>query len=131
MPLGTRTGPISKKMIWAGRIISAIPVLVLLFSGVMKLVKPPPIVDGFVRLGYEESLALAIAILEIACTVVYLIPRTSVLGAILLTGYLGGATATHVRIGDPFYIPVVLGVMVWAGLYMRDDRLCVLLPIRK
>lgn len=131
MSMDMRSAAIPKKMLWAGRITSAIPVLLLLFSGVMKLVKPPPVVEGFVRLGYDESLALAIAILEIACAVVYLIPRTSVLGAILLTGYLGGAAATHVRISDPFLIPVVLGVMVWAGLYMRDVRLHMLLPIRK
>src|SRR3989449_4441400 len=109
MQSDTQTAQVSKKMLWAGRIISALPVLLLLFSGAMKLVKPAPVVQAFAHLGYPESLALRIGILELACTVVYVIPRTSVLGAILLTGYLGGATATHVRIGDPFFVPVGLG----------------------
>jgi hypothetical protein len=116
------------KMLWAGRIISALPALMLLVSGVMKLVKPAPVVEGMTRLGYPEHLALGIGILELACTVLYLVPRTAVLGAILLTGYLGGATATHVRIGDPFIAPVVLGALVWLGLYLRDERLRALLP---
>ncbi len=93
MQSATQTAPVSKKKLWAGRIMSALPVLLLLFSGVMKLMKPAPVVQGFAHFGYPESLALSIGILELACTVVYVIPRTSVLGAILLTGYLGGATA--------------------------------------
>ncbi len=123
MQSATQTAPVSSKKLWAGRIISALPVLLLLFSGVMKLMKPAPVVQGFAHFGYPESLALSIGILELACTVVYVIPRTSVLGAILLTGYLGGATATHVRIGDPFFVPVGLGVLVWGGLFLRDDGL--------
>jgi len=130
MQSGTQTAPVSKKMLWAGRVISALPVLMLLFSGVMKLVKPALLVQEFVRLGYPESLALGIGILELSCTVVYVIPRTSIFGAILLTAYLGGATATHVRIGDPFFGPVVLGVLVWVGLYLRDGRLRALVPLR-
>ena len=124
------SAPVSKGMLWAGRIVSALPVLLLLFSGVMKLMKPPEVVQGFVKLGYAEGHALGIGILEIACTVVYLIPRTSVLGAILLTGYLGGATATHVRVGDPFFGPILIGVLVWLGLYLRDRRLRALVPLR-
>jgi hypothetical protein len=123
----TQTANISGKRLWAGRIISALPVLILLFSGVMKLVKPAPVIEGMARLGYPDHLALGIGILEIACTIVYLIPRTSVLGAILLTGYLGGATATHVRVNDPFFATVILGVLVWLGLFLRDDRLRALL----
>src|SRR5687767_14183155 len=117
-------------MLWAGRIISAIPVLMLLFSGVMKLIKPAGMAEEFARLGYPESLALGLGILELFCTVVYVIPRSSILGAILLTGYLGGAVTTHVRIGDPFFIPIVLGVLIWGGLYLRDDRLRSLFPLR-
>jgi len=124
------TQTVSKKVLWAGRIMSALPVLLLLFSSVMKFVKPASVVEGFVRLGYPESLAFGIGIVELACTVLYVIPQTSVLGAILLTGYLGGATATHVRIGEPFYMPIVLGMLVWAGLFLRDDRLRALLPLR-
>ena len=121
----------SKKLRWAGYIMSALPALVLLFSGVMKLMKPPSVVEGFVRLGYDERLALGIGIVELCCTVLYLIPRTSVLGAILLTGYLGGSTASHVRLGEPFYASVMLGVLVWGGLFLRDGRLRVLLPLRR
>ena len=130
MQSATQTAPVSKKMLWAGRIISALPVLLLLFSGAMKLVKPAPVVQAFAHLGYPESLALRIGILELACTVVYVIPRTSVLGAILMTAYLGGATATHVRVGEPFYFPVIFGVLVWGGLFLRDDRLRALIPLR-
>jgi hypothetical protein len=117
-------------MLWAGSILSALPVLMLLFSGGMKLLKPDLVVQEFARLGYPESLVLGIGILELTCTAVYVIPRTSIVGAILLTAYLGGATATHVRVGDPFFIPVVLGVLVWAGLFLRDQRLRALLPLR-
>jgi len=131
MQSATQTAPVSKKKLWAGRIISALPVLLLLFSGVMKLMKPTPVVQGFAQFGYPETLILKIGILEIFCTVVYMIPRTSVLGAILMTGYLGGATATNVRVGDPSsFIPVLVGVLVWAGLYLRDDRLRALIPLR-
>lgn len=130
MPSDTQAAPVSRKRLWAGRIISALPVVMLLFSAVMKFVKPAFVVQEFARLGYPESLALVIGILELGCTVVYVIPRTSILGAILLTAYLGGATATHVRIGDPFFGPVVLGVLVWVGLFLREDRLRALIPLR-
>lgn len=131
MPSSTQTAPVSKKKLWAGRIISALPVLLLLLSGVVKLIKPAGVVQGFAHFGYSESVIVSIGIIELACTVVYLIPRTSILGAILLTGYLGGATATNVRIGDPlFFVPAVLGVLVWTGLYLRDARLRALIPLR-
>jgi len=127
----SQAAPVSKIMLWAGYITSAIPVLMLLFSAVMKLLKPADLVVEFERLGYSGNLAIGIGILEIGCTAVYLFPRTSYLGAILLTGYLGGATATHVRIGDPtFFAPVILGVLVWLGLYLRDNRLRALVPLR-
>lgn len=128
--VGAQTAPGSKKMLWVGRVMSALPVLMLLFSSVMKLMKPAPVVEGFAHLGYPASLALGLGIVELACAVVYVIPRTSVLGAILLTGYLGGATATHVRIGEPFFMAIVLGVLVWGGLYLRDDRVRALIPLR-
>lgn len=127
----TQTAPISKKALWTGRVLSTLPVLMLLMSAVMKLVKPAPVVEGFAKLGYPEGLALGLGILELVCTLVYVNPRTAILGAILLTGYLGGATATHVRVGDPFLTPVVLGVLVWGGLYLRDERLRALLPLRR
>ncbi len=131
MQPAAQTAPVSKKQLWAGRIISALPVLLLLFSGVMKLLKPAPVVQGFAHYGYPESLIVVIGILEIACTLVYVIPQTSYLGAILMTAYLGGATASNVRVGDPsYFVTVILGVLVWAGLYLRDPRLRAFLPLR-
>jgi hypothetical protein len=131
MQSDTQPGPVSKTMLWAGRIVSTLPVLVLLMSGVMKLVKPPDVEKGFEHLGWDLSLALGLGILEIACAVVYAIPRSSVLGAILLTGYLGGAVATHVRVQEnEFVSPLILGVLVWGALYLRDDRLRALIPLR-
>jgi hypothetical protein len=108
-----------------------LPVLLLLLSGAMKLVKPAPVVEGFAQLGYSPDLALGIGIVEIICTALYVIPQTTVLGAILLTGYLGGATATHLRVGDPYYAPIIVGVLVWLGLFLRDARLRALIPWRK
>ncbi len=121
----------SKKVVWTGYVMSALPVLLLCFSAGMKFTTGKGIEEGFGHLGYPMSLAPALGILELACTVVYLIPRTSVLGAILLTGYLGGATATHVRVGDPFYGPILLGVLVWGGLFLREPRLRALIPFRR
>ena len=115
----------NKSSLWAGRILSALPVLFLLLDGVMKLVKPAFVVEATVQLGYPESVIVALGVVLVACTVLYLIPRTAVLGAILLTGYLGGAVATHVRVGGPLFsilMPVILGAMLWGGLYLRDER---------
>ncbi|HYV04111.1 MAG TPA: DoxX family protein [Blastocatellia bacterium] len=130
MQSATQSSQTSNKMLWAGRIVSALPVLLLIFSAVVKLMKPADVVTEFARLGYPESLVVGIGVLELLCTVVYLIPRTSVLGAILLTGYLGGATATHVRIGDVFIYPIIGGILVWGGLYFRDARIRALIPLR-
>jgi hypothetical protein len=119
------TSTFDKLSVWAGRIISALPALFLLFDGIMKLVKSPFVVEATVQLGYKESVIVGLGVVLIACTILYLIPRTAVLGAILLTGYLGGAIATHVRIGGPLFsiiMPVILGAMLWAGLYLRDQR---------
>lgn len=121
----------SKAMLWTGRIISGLAVLFLLFDGVMKLIKPDSVVDATVRLGYPETTILGMGLALLISTILYVIPRTSILGAILLTGYLGGATATHVRVGEPFYFPVIFGVLIWAGLYLRDSQLRTLIPLRK
>jgi hypothetical protein len=110
--------------------MSALPVLTLVFSASMKLAKPRSLEEGFSHLGYPVHLALGLGILELACAIIYVIPRTSVLGAILLTGYLGGATAAHLRIGEPFYAPVIVGVLVWGGLFLREPRLRALIPLR-
>jgi len=122
--------PVSRIRLWVGRIISGLLVLGMLFSGLMKLIKPTPVVDEFSRLGYPESTAFGIGLLEILCTIIYLIPGTATLGAILLTAYLGGAVATHLRIGDPFIGPVVFGILAWVGLFLRDDRFRHLIPLR-
>jgi hypothetical protein len=131
----TQALPISKKNLWAGRVMSALPVMMLLFSGIMKLTGIDAVLEGFARLGYPASLVLGIGIVEIACVVIYLIPRTAILGAILVTGYLGGAVATHVRVGDPFFsqalAPFYLGVLAWGGIYLRDDRVRALIPLRR
>jgi hypothetical protein len=126
--------PISNAMLWTGRLMSALPVLFFLMDGIMKLVKPPIVVKSTVELGYPESAILPIGIVLLVCTVVYVIPRTAVLGAILLTGYLGGAVATHVRVGAgafPIVFPIVFGVLVWGGLFLRDAGLRALIPLRR
>jgi uncharacterized membrane protein YphA (DoxX/SURF4 family) len=123
--------PVSKKALWTGYVMSILPVLLLLMSAVMKFAKPEPVVEGFAHLGYPESLALALGIVELGCTILYLIPQTAVLGAILLTAYLGGATATHVRVEEAFFMPIVLGIFVWGGLFLRDRRIRALIPLRK
>jgi uncharacterized membrane protein YphA (DoxX/SURF4 family) len=102
----------------------------LLMSGVMKLRGGPELAQGMAHLGLPESMVVPLAILEIACVVVYLVPATSVLGAILLAGYMGGAICTHWRVGDPFVVQAALGFFVWLGLYLREPRLRALLPLR-
>lgn len=125
--------PVSPVMLWAGRVISALAVLFFLFDGIMKLFQPPIVVTSTVDLGYRESVIIPLGVVLITCTLVYIIPRTSVLGAILLTGYLGGAVATHVRVGAgvfPIVFPIVFGGLVWGGLFLRDGRLRELIPLR-
>lgn len=124
----------SMGMLWTGRILGGLPALFMLLDGVMKLVKPAPVVEATLKLGYDEGVIIYLGIISIACTILYLIPRTSVLGAILLTGYLGGAVATHVRAGDgwfPVLFPVFFGVLLWGGLYLRDARLRLLIPVQQ
>jgi hypothetical protein len=134
MQSATQTVPASKKMLWTGRIISAVVVLFLLFDSVIKFIKPTPVVEASAHLGLPDSLAFVLGIILLACTAIYAIPRTSILGAILLTGYLGGAVATHLRIGDPLFshvlFPVYMGVLLWGGLFLREDRLRALIPLR-
>jgi hypothetical protein len=125
--------PISKGRLWTGRVMSILPALFLLVDGVMKLVKPAFVVETTVQLGYDERVILPLGIVLLVCTVVYLVPRTAVLGAILLTGYLGGAVATHVHHGDGLFeilFPVIFGALLWGGLVLRDDRLRSLVPWR-
>jgi hypothetical protein len=120
---------------WVAYIVSGLPVLFLLFDALGKFVKPAAVVEGTVALGYSEGVILPLGVILLICTVLYLVPRTSVLGAILLTGYLGGAVATHVRVGNPLLthtlFPVYLGVLIWLGLYLRDAGLRALVPLRR
>jgi len=120
------------KTIWTGRILSALSVLFLLFDAAGHLIVPSQVVAAFNRLAFPLSLSSALGIIELICVCVYAIPRTSILGAILLTGYLGGAVATHLRVRDPLFdtlFPIVFGVLLWAGLFLRDRRLRVLIPM--
>lgn len=121
---------VSKKALWTGIILSVLPSLLLLFSAVMKLTKAAPVLDGFAKMGFSESVIIPLGILELVCTLIYLVPRTAVLGAILLTGYLGGAIVTTLRVGDSYIMTVILGVMIWGGLYFRDPRVRALIPFR-
>jgi hypothetical protein len=117
---------------WAGWIISAIPILMMGGIGTFILLfKREIAVDGNVKYGYPASVTVPLLIVEIICVILYAIPQTAVLGAILLTGYLGGAVATHVRAGEPWFFPVIAGVLVWLGLVLRDPRLRSLVPLRK
>ncbi len=137
METTTQFIPVSKAARWTGWIMSILPCLLLLFSAVMKLATPlmdekmrAPMAEGFAHMGLPISLAFGLGLLELSCTVIYLIPRTTVLGAILLTGYLGGAILCHLRVGDPYYTQFLLGVVLWGGLYLRDPRLRALIPFR-
>ena len=133
MQSGHATTTSAKTLLWTGRVLSGLPALFLLVDAAMKLVKPEPVVKATVALGYPESVIVGLGIVLGACTILYLIPRTSILGAILLTGYLGGACASHLRASDgwfPILFPVAFGVMLWGGLCLRDERLRSLLPLR-
>ena len=127
---GSKAGKVSR---WSGYIASAIPVLFLLADAVGKFVKPEAVVTGTVELGYQESVIVPLGLLLLICTVLYAIPQTAVLGALLLTGYLGGTVATHVRVGNPLFthtlFGVYLGILLWLGLYLRDTRLRELIPV--
>jgi hypothetical protein len=125
--------PVSKGTRWTGYVMSYLPAVFLLLDGVMKIIKPGFVVDATTKLGYQESVIVPIGVVMVISTVLYLLPRTSVLGAILLTGHLGGAVATHVRTLEgafPIIFAVIIGVLLWGGLYLRDDRLRILIPLR-
>ncbi len=117
-------------MFWTGWVVTILPVLGLIPSAVFKFIQPADMIKQLDKLGWQGHQMPALGIVEITCTILYLIPQTAVLGAILLTGYLGGAIATHVRIADDFSPPAIMGVLVWLGLFLRDPRLRALLPLR-
>jgi hypothetical protein len=116
--------------VWVGRVISVLASLVFALSAFMKLKGGAELTQGMAHLGLPESLVVPLAMLEISCVVIYLVPATSVLGAILLTGYIGGAICTHLRVGDPYVVQIALGIFVWLGLYFRENRLKGLIPLR-
>jgi hypothetical protein len=119
-------------MPWAGRVLSLWPVFVVLTSATWKLTRNHWYVAEFARIGWPESALTLLACLQLGCIVLYIIPRTAVLGSVLLTGYLGGAIATYVRIGEPYpvLVPLSTSVIAWAGIWLRDERLRSLMPLR-
>ena len=134
MQSSSQTENVSKGMLWTGRILSGLMALSFIFDGVGHLMKPAPVVEAFVRLGYPLSASAGIGLLALICTAIYVTPKTSVLGAILLTGYLGGAVSTHVRAGSSMFemiFPVILGALVWLGIFVRDAELRRLIPLRR
>ena len=122
--------PPNMALVWTGRVISALPVLLLLFSASVKLSGAKMVTEGMTKQGWDSKLAIPLGITELVCTILYAIPQTSVLGAILLTGYMGGAIATHLRLGEDFYFQAGVGVLVWLGLFLREPRLRAILPWR-
>jgi DoxX-like family len=132
MSLTTQYPPNSKAGLWAGRIVTALIVLFMLFDAVVKLLKLAPAMEGTIKLGYPVSVVFPLGLVLLACTVLYAVPRTAILGAILLTGYLGGAVATQVRVQSAsFWFALALGVLVWLGPYLRDSQLRALIPLRR
>jgi hypothetical protein len=124
--------PVSKGNLWVGRVATALPALFLSIDGAAKLFKPAPVIEATTQLGYSANTIVPIGVVLLVCTVLYLIPKTSVFGAILVTGFLGGAVATHVRAGTgafPVVFPVILGGLLWLGLYLRNPSLRLLVPL--
>jgi DoxX-like family len=138
-PMSTfaETAPISKPALWSGRVLSGLVTLFLLLDGGMKLVPLSIVTETMDKIGYgsSETLARSLGVITLVCTILYAVPPTSILGAILLTGYLGGAIASHLRIGSPLLshtlFGLYLGLMVWGGLWLRDRRLRALMPLRR
>ncbi|MGH7602823.1 MAG: DoxX family protein [Gemmatimonadaceae bacterium] len=124
----------SKRRIWAGRIISGLATAFMIFDAVVHISRSPAVVEGFTKAGFSLSLLVPLSIIELICIALYVTPRTAVLGVILLTGYLGGAVATNVRMGMPMFTyilaPVYIAVLLWLGLWLRDDRVRSLIPLR-
>jgi hypothetical protein len=131
IPLTLENATPVKKILWVGRVVGAFPTLVILFGAIVKVLVLPPVIEGFRKAGFPDYLVPVVGTIELVCALVYVIPRTRVLGAILLAGLMGGATATNLRVGDPSYVAtVILGVLAWAGLYLRDTELRALIPLR-
>ncbi|GLV55747.1 membrane protein [Dictyobacter sp. S3.2.2.5] len=135
MQVATRTTSISKAPLWIGRVLTALAALFLLFDGIIHVMQISPVVDSLNQLGYPVNLALALGVIELVCLAAYVFPATSVVGAVLLTGYLGGAISAHLRLGDPLFsttlFPVYIGILIWCGLYLRDERIRALFTVRR
>jgi hypothetical protein len=134
VPSETLSPSISKGRLWTGRVISVLLALLLAMDGVMKLVQPDFVVKETVRMGYPENVILPMGVVLLVSIILYLVPRTAVLGAILLTGYLGGAVATHVRHEDglfAIFFPAIYGALLWLALVLRDNQLSSLIPVRQ
>lgn len=129
------TTPVAPGASWAARILSGLAIAFLTFDTGMKLLQAPAAMQGTTELGYPASSVLTIGVIQLACLVAYVMPRTAVLGAVLLTGYLGGAIATHLRLGNPLFthqlFPLYVAALLWGGLYLREPRLRALLPFRQ
>ncbi|HEV7968716.1 MAG TPA: DoxX family protein [Candidatus Acidoferrales bacterium] len=127
-------GSRSKKFLWVGRVITGLIAAFMAFDAVIHLLKPAPVVEAFAKLGFPIRLAVPLGMIELVCVLLYLVPRTSILGAILLTGYLGGAIAIQLPTENPFFgevlFPIYIGVFLWAGIYLRDERLRSMIPWR-
>jgi hypothetical protein len=124
----------SKKALWSGRALSGLAALFLIFDAVMKLLELPVVMQSTTQVGYPATVVFPLGVVLLACVVVYLVPRSSALGAVLLTGYLGGAVATNVRVGNPLFshtlFPIYCAALLWVGLWLRDERLQAVLPVR-
>jgi hypothetical protein len=137
MPTIAETAPVSKPALWMGRVLSGLVIVFMLFDGAIKLVPWPVVTETMDRIGYgsSETLARSLGVMTLVCTILYAIPPTSILGAILLTGYLGGAIASHLRIGGPLFshtlFGLYLGLMVWGGLWLGDRSLRALMPLQR
>lgn len=132
--LSNLTLPESKNWIWVGRIVSTAVVLFCAFDGIMKVIKEPHVIAASAEFGFSANEIVLIGALMLACTILYAIPRTAVLGAVLLTGYLGGALVSNIRAGHPMFeciFPVIFGVLAWGGIFVREPRVRELIPFRK
>ena len=131
MAAGAPAVPSSKKMVWAGHIVSGLIVLLLLAGSIFGILKAAEMAPQMAKYGYPEGMMGKINIICILCALIYAFPRTAVLGAILLTGYFGGAIVTHLRVGEPFWIPILVAVLAWGGIFLRDEKLRALIPLRR
>jgi len=132
--MSTTATPTSNRRLWTGRILSGLGALFMAFDGTIHILRVAPVVEAFGQLGYPLGVSATLGVIELICVALYLLPRTSVLGAVLLTGYLGGAIATQVRVGAPLFsttlFPLYVGLLLWGGLYLRDERVSSLIPLR-